>query len=194
MTSAGSAPPQTSAKVAGANGTLANSGAMPEPKRAASPSPRRTESPSPRAAPTPKRSSPAGARNEDDSPGPKPSSPGPKPRGGAKRPPSGKPARPTKEPAAGSPPLTSAAPAAAQAVADEELDHIRVFMRVVSGAKGSQTSTCLGHDAHAAWALDFAGQRLGPPVTLDAVFGVDQTEAALYPEVVDHLVSDFVRA
>ena len=157
---------------------------MPEPKRAASPSPRRTESPSPRAAPTPKRSSPAGARNEDDSPGPKPS----------KRPPSGKLARPTKEPTAGSPPLSSAAPAAAQAVADEELDHIRVFMRVVSGAKGSQTSTCLGHDAHAAWALDFAGQRLGPPVTLDAVFGVDQTEAALYPEVVDHLVSDFVRA
>jgi hypothetical protein len=166
---------------------------MPEPKRAASPSPRRTESPSPRAAPTPKRSSPAGARNEDDSPGPKPSSPGPKPRGGAKRPPTGKPVRPTKEPVAGSPPLSSAAPAA-PAVADEELDHIRVFMRVASGAKGSQTSSCIGHDEHAAWALDFSGQRLGPAVTLDAVFGVDQTEAALYPEVIDHLVSDFVRA
>ena len=86
---------------------------------------------------------------------------------------------------AGSPPLSSAAAPAAQAVADEELDHIRVFMRVASGAKGSQTSTCIGHDEHAAWALDFEGQRLGPAVTLDAVFGVDQTEAALYPEVAE---------
>ena len=42
--------------------------------------------------------------------------------------------------------------------------------------------------------LDFEGQRSGPTVLLDAVFGVDQSEAALYPEVIDHLVADFVRA
>ena len=66
-------------------------------------------------------------------------------------------------------------------------------MRVAPGA-GPQTSTCIGHDARAAWALDSEGQQLGPAVTLDAVFGADQSEAGLYPEVIDHLVSDFVRA
>ena len=46
---------------------------------------------------------------------------------------------------AGSPPLSSAAAPAAQAVADEELDHIRVFMRVASGAKGSQVAVVPPH-------------------------------------------------
>ena len=156
-----------------------------EPKRTASPSPRRTESPSPRASPGPKRPAPAGARGED---GP---SPGPKPRSSTKRPPTAKPSK-SKAAEDGGSPGPSGTPAAATS-AEEDLDHIRVYMRIAAAA-GPQTSTCLGHDARSAWSLDFEGQRSGPTVLLDAVFGVDQSEAALYPEVIDHLVADFVRA
>ena len=159
-------------------------------KRGPSPSPRRTPraseeaapTPPPRSSPGPKRPTPAGAK-EDGSPGP---SPGPKPKSGSKKPASAKPAKAKAAAEADLPPATPVVP-------DEELDRIRVFMRVVAGS-GSQTSTCVGHDFRSAWSLDFEGQRTGSATPLDGVYGVNSTEYDLYGEVVDALVADFVRA
>ena len=80
---------------------------------------------------------------------------------------------------------------------EEETDRIRVFLKVVSlSSTALASSGCIACDefTNTAWPLDFEGARSGPAVTFDSVFGGDTPESTLYPEVVDSLVSDFVKA
>ena len=163
-------------------------------KRGPSPSPRRTPrdsadaapTPPPRSSPGPKRPTPAGAK-EDGSPGP---SPGPKPKSGSKKPASAKPAKAKAAAEADLPPATPVVP-------DEELDRIRVFMRVVAGS-GSQTSTCVGHDFRSAWSLvrwlqtmsqfsSGTGPETGPEVEVGPEEEKDEVELDLEVAVADPL-------
>lgn len=82
---------------------------------------------------------------------------------------------------------------------EEAAERVRVFLKV--GGLGLTSSAltssgCISCDefTNTAWPLDYEGARSGPEVTFDAVFESDTPESTLYPEVVDSLVGDFVKA
>ena len=72
-------------------------------------------------------------------------------------------------------------------------DRVRVFLKI-SAETGTSVSSCVTCDSKSktAWALDFDGQRVGQPVSLDGVFSADTPEQNVYPEVVKGLVDEFI--
>ena len=68
---------------------------------------------------------------------------------------------------------------------EEEVERLRVFLKVSPNTGSSSGSSCIGTDTatNTAWSLDFDGGRAGAAIQLDGVFTADQQESDLYAAV-----------